>query len=340
MKAALLVVASCVAASGVVTAADLATLQSRVESIASRAEGDVGIGLRHLPSGETVLVRGRERFPMFSVYKLPISMALLERVDEGATRLDTPVTLGPADMRPSQSTAVSGRVRDGRVTMTVGELIEAAISASDNTASDAILKLAGGPSAVTKYLRGLGIADMRIDRPEVQMAADLYGVTLPDPAGWTLERLNGLFRVPQAQKQAATRRYLHDDPRDTTTPEAALALLGRVHARDALRPDTAAFVVEAMRRTTTGDRRIRGLLPPGIVANKTGSGPATTNDVGIVSLPGQAGQVAVAVFVRDSPQDDAKRERTIAEVARAAFDHWSAAPSAAKTGMRTLTSGR
>jgi beta-lactamase class A len=304
-------------------AGDLAALESRVAEVAARAGGTVGIGLRHLPSGETVLVRGRERFPMFSVYKLPISMALLQRVDAGTVRLDQPVALGPSDMRPSQSTAVSSRVREGRVTMTAGELIEAAVAASDNTASDAILRLAGGPEAVTAYVRGLGIADLRVDRPEVQMAADLYGVALPDPDGFTLDRLQALFRVPPAQRQAATRKYLHDDPRDTATPEAALALLGRVQARDALAPDTAAFVIEAMRKTTTGDRRIRGLLPPGTVANKTGSGPATTNDVGIVTLPGTAGHLAIAVFVRDSPQDDAGRERTIAEIARAAWDHWS-----------------
>ena len=306
-----------------VDASDLALLESRVTAIASRAGGTVGVGLRHLTSGEIVLVRGHERFPMFSVYKLPISMKLLERVDRAEARLDQPVTLGPADLRPSQSTAVSSRVRDGHVTMTVRELIEAAIAASDNTASDAVLRLAGGPEAVTSYVRALGITDMRIDRPEVQMAADLYGVSLPDPATWTVARLSALFQAPAEQRKAALRRYLHEDPRDTTTPEAALALLGRVHARDALRPETAAIAVEAMKKTTTGDRRIRALLPPGAVANKTGSGPGTTNDIGIVTLPGGKGHVAIAVFVRDSPQDDASRERAIAEVARAAYDHWT-----------------
>ena len=315
---------ACLLPARVSAASDLAFLESKVSAIAARVGGDVGVGLRHIQSGETVLVRGRERFPMFSVYKLPIAMTLLARVDAGGVRMDEPVTLGPADLRPGLSTAVTSRVRDGRVTMTVRELIEAAVAASDNTASDAILRLAGGPPAVTTFVSGLGINDLRVDRPEIQMWADLNGVTLPDAAGWTLERLDALVRAPApAQKKAATRRYLHEDPRDTTTPEGALALLGRVHARDALKPETAAFVIEAMRKTTTGDGRIRGLLPAGTVANKTGSGPATTNDVGIATLPGAAGHFGIAVFVRDSPQDDAKRERAIAEIARAAWDHWS-----------------
>jgi beta-lactamase class A len=315
---------ACVLPAHASAASDVAALESRVTAIAGRAGGDVGVGLRHLPSGETVVVRGRERFPMFSVYKLPIAMTLLARVDAGQAQLDDRVTLGPADLRPGLSTVMTSHVRDGRVTMTVRELIEAAVAASDNSASDAILRLAGGPAAVTAYVRGLGIDGLRVDRPEIQMAADLSGVILPDPSGWTVERLNALLsRAPAVPKQAATRRYLHEDPRDTTTPEAALALLGRVHARDALKRDTAAFVIDTMRKTTTGDRRIRALLPPGTVANKTGSGPATTNDVGIVTLPGSAGQFAIAVFIRDSPQEDAKRERTIAEIARAAWDHWS-----------------
>lgn len=306
------------------SASDLKALESRVASIAARAGGDVGVGLRHLPSGETVLVRGAERFPMFSVYKLPIAMTLLKRVDEGTQLLDMKVKLGHDDLRPGVSTGISGRVATDGWMYTVRELIEAAIAASDNTASDAILSRAGGPAAVTAYVRGLGIADLRVDRAEIEMAADLYGVTLPDRARWTLERLNALLsRAPAVPKQAATRRYLHEDPRDTTTPEAALALLGRVHARNALKPDTAALVMDVMRKTTTGDRRIRALLPPGTVANKTGSGPGTTNDVGIVTLPGASGHVAIVVFVRDSPRDDAHRERAIAEIARAAYDHWS-----------------
>jgi beta-lactamase class A len=313
----------CVSLPGPALARDLASLEAKVASIATHAGGSVGVGVLHLPSGESVVLRGRESFPMFSVYKLPISMKLLQRVDEGTVRLDQPVTLGPTDLRPSRSTAVSSRVRDGRVTMTVAELIEAAVAASDNSASGTVLRLAGGPAAVTTYVRGLGITDMRVDRPEVEMAADLWGVTLPDPATWTVERLTALFRAPEAQRRAAVRRYLHEDPRDTTTPEAALALLKRVHAGDALRPETAAFVVEAMKKTTTGDQRIRGFLPAGSVANKTGSGPGTTNDIGIVTLPGGAGHLALAVFVRDSPRDDAQRERTIAEIARAAHDHWT-----------------
>lgn len=307
-------------------ASETAPLEAKVAAVVARSRSTVGVGLRDLASGETVLVRGADRFPMFSVYKLPIAMRVLQRVDEGALRLGDPVAIEPADARPGLSTAVTSRLRDGRGTMTLAELVEAAVARSDNTASDVILRLAGGPAAVTTYVRSLGIDGLRVDRPELLMAADMSGVTLP--ATWAPGELSRLLTVPPAQKRAALERYVAD-PRDSATPEAALALLARVAKADALSPSSAAFLLRTLEKTTTGPRRIRGLLPPGtVVANKTGSGPnalgyaTASNDVGLVTLP-SGRQVAVAVFVSASAADEEARDRTIAEIARAAYDHWS-----------------
>ena len=135
------------------------------------------------------------------------------------------------------------------------------------------------------------------------MAADTYGVTLP--ASWGPGELPSLLAAPPQQRRAAIERYVAD-PRDSATPEAALALLARVARRDALSPASADFLLRTLEQTTTGPGRIRGLLPKGtVVANKTGSGPtalgyaAATNDVGLVTLP-SGRQIAVAVFVSAS----------------------------------------
>jgi beta-lactamase class A len=50
---------------------------------------------------------------------------------------------------------------------------------------------------------------------------------------------------------------------------------------------------------------------------------AATNDTGIVTLP-DGRHMAVVVFVSDSRADEATRERVIAEIARAAWDRWTA----------------
>ena len=237
----LLCSASAVAAS----ASDVPALEARVAAIVARSRSTVGVGLRDLASGETVLVRGRDHFPMFSVYKLPIAMRVLQRVDEGALRLADPDRDRAEGRAARRLDRGHPRLRDGHGTMTVAELVQAAVAQSDNTASDVILRLAGGPEAVTAYVRSLGIEGLRVDRPEVQMAADTKGVH----AG--------------SERRAAIERYVAD-PRDSATPEAALALLraSRSATRCRRRPPSSCCARSSRRRpapaaSAAGCRRAR-----------------------------------------------------------------------------------
>jgi beta-lactamase class A len=78
-----------------------------------------------------------------------------------------------------------------------------------------------------------------------------------------------------------------------------------------------------MRRCETGLTRIKGSLPPGTeVMHKTGTIGMTTNDVGIVTLPGDGGHVVISVFVKSSEKEIPDRERAIAEVSRAVYDYF------------------
>lgn len=82
--------------------------------------------------------------------------------------------------------------------------------------------------------------------------------------------------------------------------------------------------------STPGPKRLKELLPATTaVADKTGTDAtrngltAATNDIGIITLP-DGRHLAIAVLVKDSAADEATREATIARIARAAFDRWSA----------------
>ena len=84
-----------------------------------------------------------------------------------------------------------------------------------------------------------------------------------------------------------------------------------------------------MTESPTGPRRLKGLLPKdATVAHKTGTSGtrnginAATNDVGIITLP-NGRHVAIAVFVAESPADEAAREEVIAKIAKAVWDKWS-----------------
>src|SRR5688572_17459534 len=122
---------------------DVSPLQSTFERIAGAARGRVGIALIHLESGSTVNVRGHERFPMASIVKLPIAIEVLKQVAERKLTLDRAVWLAPSDIRPC--CAIERRHPKGGVSRTVRELLELAMIESDNTAADALLKVAGGP---------------------------------------------------------------------------------------------------------------------------------------------------------------------------------------------------
>ena len=76
-----------------------------------------------------------------------------------------------------------------------------------------------------------------------------------------------------------------------------------------------------MTESKPGQKRLKGLLPAGTaVAHKTGTSgtvkgvTAATNDIGIITLP-NGKRLAIAVFVADSPADEATREGVIAKIA-------------------------
>jgi beta-lactamase class A len=90
-----------------------------------------------------------------------------------------------------------------------------------------------------------------------------------------------------------------------------------------------ALLLRLMTETSTGLKRIKGMLPKGtVVAHKTGTSStvdgvsAATNDVGLVTLP-NGHHLAIAVFVSDAKADMATREAAIARISRAAWDEWS-----------------
>ena len=274
---------------------DLGALGDRLRQLAEPAGGRVGIGVALLGSDEVVTVGG-DRHPMQSVFKLPLGMAVLAAVDRGDLALDQAVRVTPSDfVSIRQHSPIRDRHPDG-VDLTVERLLRAAASGSDGTAADVLLGLVGGPAAVTAHLRSVGVEGVEIAVTEKDMG------------------------------RSASAQY-----RNWATPAGALAVLQALHEGRGLSHASRAHLFRLLTETRTGPNRIRGRLPDGTdVAHKTGSSrtvdgvTAATNDIGIVPLP-DGRRLAVAVFVSDSPADDAVRERVVADAARAAYDAWAAA---------------
>jgi len=138
-----------------------------------KSDAVIGVAAIHVESGRRVSVRGTERFPMGSVYKFPIALTVLRRADTGTLSLKQVVTIEPKDFAPGWS-PLRDQANGQPIVLTVGELLRHMVSISDNTASDALLRVVGGQYAVSTRMAELGFGGIRVDRSEMQMAADIH----------------------------------------------------------------------------------------------------------------------------------------------------------------------
>ena len=301
--------------------AKLQKLEREIARLAKVSGGTVGVTAIHIETGRRVSLNRAERFPMASTFKVPVAVQLLTRVDRGEIKLDQMVEINASDLHPGSGT-LSELFNKPGVALSVRNLLELMLLISDNSATDVVLRLAGGAEAVTARMKELGIEGISVDRSTAQLIADWVGVTkLPPEKEWTLEYFTTAATALKPEERAAAAKRFDADPRDTSTPDGMAALVERIHRKNLLKPETSELLVDIMRRCQTGNARLKGILPAGtVVAHKTGTIGGTTNDVGVITLPDGAGHVAIAVFVKASEKDVPARERAIAEIARSVHD--------------------
>lgn len=267
--------------------------ERRVASLAGAEQGRIGVAALDLGSGRTLSVLGMQRFPMASTSKVAIAATFLDGVDRGRWSLDSAYPLQiPVASAPFSSTVAP--VRNGP-SLSARQLIDLMLTRSNNSATDALLRVVGGPSAVNAWVQRAGIRDFRLDR---------------DIA--TLVRDDGKYNP-------AT--YI--DERDSATPTAMVNLLAGLHQGRWLSPQSRDVLLGAMERCQTGRHRIRGLLPEAVqVAHKTGTLSNTSSDVGIVQTP-DGRTIALAIYVTGQGSKPA-RDARIAAIAKAIVEGYSA----------------
>jgi beta-lactamase class A len=269
-------------------------LKEKIVEIVKSKRATVGVGIMNLENGDTLTLNGKRHFPMQSVFKFHLALAVLNQVDKGKFSLNQDIFVSKADMIPNLYSPMREKYPEGNINLPLSEILKYTVSQSDNSGCDLLFKLIGGTEKANKFIHKIGVNDVAILDPEVRIQND-----------WSLQY------------------------RNYSTPFAAVQLLQKFHKDHILSKNSQDFLYKIMVETSTGPSKIKGLLPrEAIVAHKTGfSGKnkegltGATNDIGIITLP-NGKQFAIAVFVSDSMEDEKTNDKIIAEIALAAWDYY------------------
>jgi beta-lactamase class A len=243
------------------------SVQAQFAQLEATLGGRLGVAAIDTAHGARVHYRADERFAFCSTFKVILASAILARSATDAGLLQQRVRYRREDVA-HYSPIAERHIQDG---MTVAELCAAALQYSDNTSANQLIKLLGGPPAVTAYARTLGSREFRLDRWETALNTAVPG-----------------------------------DPRDTATPAAMALSLQRTALGNALPAPQREQLQQWLRGNTTGAHRIRAGVPDGWqVADKTGTGDyGTANDIAVL-WPPQRAPIVLAVY-HTQRQADAK----------------------------------
>jgi beta-lactamase class A len=308
------------------SSANLDRLRGRIDAVIPIAQGTVGVAIKHLESNVSLSINGDEPFPMASTFKLPVLVELHAMAKAGGLNWDERVEVTSKDQHLG-SGDITPLFDPPGLAMSMRNMANLMMMISDNSAADICLARAGA-AKVTARMRSMGIHGIRVDRSCQELILDFQGrdtARLKDLARDDLRE--ALQREPR-QPQGLEYRFAADDrvaadPRDNATPNAMVMLLEKIWRGEAVDRAASDAMLELLKRCRTGSARLPGLLPGGtVVAHKTGTLGGVVDDVGIVYLPNGAGHVAIAVMSKRTRAATEDVERTIAHIARYAYDYF------------------
>ncbi len=273
------------------------SLREEIEKIVSSKNAIVGVSIIGNNGKDTVSLNAEKHFPLQSVFKFHIALAVLSQIDKGKFRIDQKIKIHKKDLLPNLYSPIRDDYPNG-ATLTISKILEYTVSASDNVGCEVLLRLIGGPKVVESYFLENNIKDVAIKLNEEQQQAN-----------WDLQFQNW------------------------TTPLAANETLAKFYynRNKLLSKRSYAFIWKVMRETETGAGRLKGQLPKRtVVAHKTGSSGANkngitsaVNDIGIVFLPNRK-HYFISVFVTNSTENADTNEKIIADISKVTWDYFKA----------------
>jgi beta-lactamase class A len=198
-----------------------ADLQKQMEDATRGFDERIGVCVQD--SSRFSCVNGDERFPLQSVMKLLVAIAVMDAVDRGEWRLTDPVVVRKNDLSLAVQ-PLAKLVTENGFNTTIDDLVRRAIVDSDSAATDFLVARLGGPRAVQLVLERHHVTDVRFDRDERHLQTEIAGLEWR-PQFVDAEVLDRAYAaVPEEKRDAAFRAY-QKDPRDTATPRGMTRLL-------------------------------------------------------------------------------------------------------------------
>ena len=296
-------------------------LRDQVVGLGRAFNGKAGIAIISLRDGWEIDWNAGTLFPQQSCSKLWVAITALDAVDHGQISLGDKVTLGRSDLTLFHQ-PLREKILGGGHTTTLGSLMFDAITESDNTANDKLMRSVGGPSAVRDMIARKGLGAIRFYNGERALQSKIAGLIWAPSYSLGNAFFAARNALPMAVRRAAFERYI-SDPYDGASPHAVAGGLASLKRGELLKPASTARLLSIMGQTRTGKLRVRAALAPGWDWNhKTGTGQDLNgriggiNDIGLLTAP-DGTVYAVAIMTRPDNNSAGGAQELMRDVAKA-----------------------
>ena len=301
-----------------------AYLRNRIDALGNQFNGRVGIAVKSVNEGWWTGWKAEELYPQQSVSKLWVSITAFDAVDKGKVNLNQRVTLTRSDLTLFHQ-PIAAKILGGGATMSLSQLMYEALTKSDNTANDKLMRSVGGPEAVRAMIRAKKLGAIRFYDGERSLQSKIAGLTWTQSYSIGRAFYQARDALPLAVRRAAFNRYI-EDPYDGAAASAIVSALARLKRGELLSPASTARLLSIMGNTKTGPNRLKGGLKPGwSLSHKTGTGQvlgsvqAGYNDIGVLTAP-DGRSYAVAVMIKRTSTPLATRMTLMNNVVRAVIN--------------------
>ena len=265
-------------------------LRGRIAALGRAFDGIAGISVVSLRDGWQIDQNAARLYPQQSCSKLWVAITAMDLVDQGKIDLDDRVTLGRGDLTLFHQ-PLAARILGGGATVSLRELMFTAITESDNTANDKLMRSIGGPAAVRAMVERKGLGSIRFYEGERALQSKIAGLIWSQSYSIGDAFYKARSALPLALRKASFERYIAD-PYDGAAPHAVALALARLKRGELLSPASTQRLLSTMGATRTGGMRVRAALKPGWSwSHKTGTGQELQgriggiNDIGILTAP-------------------------------------------------------